>query len=346
MNKRQIYTIHLPGTLSADAEGVIPMSSNVGATLIEVAALASNNSDATLQLGVGGTNADDDGIMTPKAIGDSGTPRLFTVADFNGALADPIGTNCPIFGPKALLTWKLNYNGAGPNEVQIVTPANATGGTFTLTFDGQTTAAIAYNATAATVAAALKALSNIGDNDILVTGNAGGPWTVTFIGALAETNVAQLTADATSTTGVNEVQLVTITGGPTGGTFTLTFNGQTTPAQAYNVSAATLQTALRALTSINGANVTVTGDAGGPFTITFIGTLADANQPAITANAASLTGGTTPGVTIDTTTPGADATVTIATQTAGGPLTAAQNVDIVITMLLGGATSGVSGLIP
>ena len=32
------------------------------------------------------------------------------------------------------------------------------------------------NATAATVAAALKALSNIGDADVTVTGPAGGPW--------------------------------------------------------------------------------------------------------------------------------------------------------------------------
>jgi len=40
-------------------------------------------------------------------------------------------------------------------------------GTFTLTFDSQTTAAIAFNATAANVRSALDALSNIATGDIL-----------------------------------------------------------------------------------------------------------------------------------------------------------------------------------
>ena len=86
------------------------------------------------------------------------------MAAFDGVLADPLRSSCPRFGPQDVLTWALNYNGAGANEVQLITLANHTGGTFTLTWNGQTTAAIAYNATAATVAAALKALSNIGDS--------------------------------------------------------------------------------------------------------------------------------------------------------------------------------------
>ena len=48
------------------------------------------------------------------------------------------------------------------DEHQTVRVTNATGGTFTLTFNGQTTAPIAYNATAAQIDAALEALSNIG----------------------------------------------------------------------------------------------------------------------------------------------------------------------------------------
>lgn len=101
---------------------------------------------------------------------------------------------------------------------------------------------------------------------------------------------------------VNEVQ--TITSSQTGGSATFTFNGQATPAQAFGVSAATLQTALRALSSIAGANVTCTGGALGtaPIVITFIGTLAAADQPLITIGA-GFTGGaasvveTTKGVT-------------------------------------------------
>ena len=46
---------------------------------------------------------------------------------------------------------------------------NATGGTFTLTFNGQTTAPLAFNATAAQIEAALEALSNIGAGNIQAT---------------------------------------------------------------------------------------------------------------------------------------------------------------------------------
>ena len=49
-------------------------------------------------------------------------------------------------------------------------------GTFTLTFNGQTTVPIARNASAATVQGALEALSNIGSGDVTVSGANGGPF--------------------------------------------------------------------------------------------------------------------------------------------------------------------------
>jgi hypothetical protein len=111
----------------------------------------------------------------------------------------------------------------------------------------------------------------------------------------------------------NEVQTVTITGGPTGGTFTLTFSGQTTAAIAYNATAAQVQTALEALSNVNPGDVTVTGNAGGPYTVTFGGQYLGDNVTQMTATA-SLTGGTTPGVTVATTTAGGTATATDGTQ--------------------------------
>lgn len=86
------------------------------------------------------------------------------------------------------------------DEEQTVT-VSATGGTFKLTFSGQQTGAIAYNASAATVLAALEGLSNIDVGDVEVTGSAGGPWTIKFLGQYAGTNVSQMTSDATSLTG-------------------------------------------------------------------------------------------------------------------------------------------------
>lgn len=103
--------------------------------------------------------------------------------------------------------------------------------------------------------------------------------------------------------GVSEVQTITITGAPTGGTFSLTYQGQTTPALAYNAATAAVQTALQALSTIGAGNVTVTGTAGSSYVVTFTGTLANQNVPAIVA-VGTFTGGTTPAIAVVTTTGG------------------------------------------
>lgn len=88
--------------------------------------------------------------------------------------------------------------------------------------------------------------------------------------------------------GTDEVQEVAITA--TGGTFTLTFGAQTTDPIAYNAAAATVQSALAALSTIGAGNVTVSGSAGGPYTVTFGGTLGSTNVALLTGDATSLTG--------------------------------------------------------
>lgn len=85
------------------------------------------------------------------------------------------------------------------NEVQTATPGGSGLTSFTLTYAGQTTTSIAQGASAATVQAALVALSNLAPGDVVVTGT--GPYTLTFGGALAGTNVAQLTSTPTGGTG-------------------------------------------------------------------------------------------------------------------------------------------------
>lgn len=179
------------------------------------------------------------------------------------------------------------------NSVQVITINGApTGGTFTLTWGDDTTDPIAYNASAATVQAALDAL--------------------------------QSTPAATG--GVNDQQTVTITGGPTGGTFTLTYSGQTTAGIAYNANAAAVQSALEGLSNINPGDVSVTGS--GPYVVTFTGALGNGAQSVMTASGASLTGGTSPSVGVAHTTTGVAPTQNIVvTGSAGGPYTATfQNV--------------------
>lgn len=64
--------------------------------------------------------------------------------------------------------------------VQEIKLLNATGGTFTLTINGETTPTIAYNATSAAVKSAIVKLNGISSSDITVTGSAGGPYTIKF----------------------------------------------------------------------------------------------------------------------------------------------------------------------
>jgi NHL repeat len=361
------------------------------------------------------------------------------------------------------------------NERQTVTRV-ATGGTFTLAFSGQTTGPIAFDATAAAVQAALEELSNIEPGDVVVTGNAGGPWTLEFAGTYANTDVAQMTGNATNLTGtpksvtvattvqgehgafevctmalnckegvaglatdgiggelsspqgiavdqadgsvyvtdqgnlrvqkfgpdgsfvhaigkdvtiggstleeictvsanckpgaqggrggefagagsnafpahpavnpingnlvvpdpanrrvqqfdasggfvrawgfdvvltgrdgnvpVNEQQTVTVAA--TGGTFTLTFSGQTTAGIPFDATAAAVQTALEALSNLNPGDVLVSGNTGGPWTVEFAGARADADVGQMFGNPANLTG-IPRFASIATTTPGAGA---------------------------------------
>jgi hypothetical protein len=103
--------------------------------------------------------------------------------------------------------------------------------------------------------------------------------------------------------GVNEVQTLTVTGTPTGGSYTLTFNGQTTGAIPYNAAVADVRTALEALSNIQFGSVAV---AGGPhpgtaITVAFGGDYAETDVPQMTATG-SFTGGSSPAIAVTTTT--------------------------------------------
>lgn len=87
------------------------------------------------------------------------------------------------------------------DEVQSI-QAKVKKGKFKLIFEGQTTAAIKFNATKTEVKEALEALSTIGEGEVEVTGGTGDeegtkPYVVKFLGTLAGKNVGAITADIT-----------------------------------------------------------------------------------------------------------------------------------------------------
>lgn len=96
----------------------------------------------------------------------------------------------------------------GQNEKQRLTASAGSSGTFKLSFDGQVTATVAYNASASTLQTALQALSTIGSGNAVVTGGGGLPWVVTFTGALAQRDVAPLLVDTQPTGGTVSVSVV------------------------------------------------------------------------------------------------------------------------------------------
>src|SRR5262249_8746458 len=211
------------------------------------------------------------------------------------------------------------------SDVQTLSIGGApTGGNFTLSFGGQTTTAILFNASAAQVQAALQALSTIGTGNVATSGGplAGASVTITFVGKLAFAAEPAITVGANNLTGgttptpaivhtttgslVNDVQTLTVTGVPTGGSFSLTFAGQTTAAIPFGANAGQVQAALQGLAAVGAGNVVC---AGGPLpgagvTITFVGNLGFAPQPTLTIGVNNLTGGTNPAPAIAHTTSG------------------------------------------
>ena len=135
------------------------------------------------------------GLTSPSAFTHDSTSARSNTSLELGCPGNLAGASTP--------TWYLPTTGIA-DEVQTVTHTNASA--FTLTFGGVTTASIANNATAATVQIRLRALTSINGANVTVTGNANGPYTVTFIGTLAYQDVGPISGSAntsfvTNTTG-------------------------------------------------------------------------------------------------------------------------------------------------
>lgn len=104
--------------------------------------------------------------------------------------------------------------GAAVSEVQTLSAfVGASGGTYKLTYAGQTTAAIAYNAIASAIQTALEALPNVGTGDIVVSGGPASttPVVFTFSNDKAGTSQPKIVIDKTAVTGLTSGGVITET---------------------------------------------------------------------------------------------------------------------------------------
>ena len=265
-------------TPATTTEGSAPDAAAVQTNLNAIAALTGN-------VAVTGTAGGPYTITFSNALTGLNLNRLDNPVVTGGVTATPATTTDGSTPDGAAVQASLN---AIPELTGNVTVTGSTGGPYTITFSsgltgvnvsqlttavtGGVTAAAATTADgsapdAAAVQANLNTIPALTGN-IVVTGNAGGPYTITFNNALTGLNVNQLDDPA-------------VTGGVTAAV--------ATAADGSTPDAAAIQAALNVIPALSG-NVEVLGLVGGPYTIVFTNGLAGLAAAQLTA---AVTGGVT-----------------------------------------------------
>jgi hypothetical protein len=195
---------------------------------------------------IGGLRVDEEQAYNLDGIVASGNYKLKFGSETTGNIAWDAGPAAVKAALEAL--GQVAYDdvevtrGKVTNEVQILNLTGATGGTFTLSFAGETTAPIPFNTDDATLWNALRGLTNINLFDIKVRSKV-----------------------------TNEVQVVALAGEPKGGTFTLTFDGQTTGPIPWNANPLQVYGALEKLPNLNTLDFTVNQEWWKPYAPWVIG---------------------------------------------------------------------------
>ena len=135
--------------------------------------------------------------------------------------------------------------------------------------------------------------------------------------------------------GTDEVQTLTFSATPTGGSFRLRYLDQDTSLLSFSVMATNIQTALNGLAGLSG--VTVTGTFGAGFVITFAGDDGKQDQPLLVVLNNTLVNGITPvTTTLVQTTQGVPQALTTMTAITAGATPAVRGSATVIETLVGG----------
>lgn len=118
-----------------------------------------------------------------------------------------------------------------------------------------------------------------------------------------------LSIEGTPVNGVDEIQVITTSGAPTGGNFALGFDGQTTATIAYNAAARDIEVAIQALSNVEAGDVEGSGGPlpGSAVNVTFRRNLGGKGVSAMTVSD-GLTGDGDEDITTSTSTQGVQGT--------------------------------------
>jgi hypothetical protein len=146
-------------------------------------------------------------VAAPVLTTDEASEVAFTTADASGTVE--LANTDPAFNSSC----QFEYITAGafqPADEHQTLTVSATAGTYTLSFGGETTSPLSFDATAGQVQGALDGLTSIGGagGSVTVTGGPGddsgsSPYSITFGGSLAETDVEQVGTEPSLLTGTS-----------------------------------------------------------------------------------------------------------------------------------------------
>jgi len=217
-------------------------------------------------------------------VGMSGVSGSFTYSQVSGATTMTHAETVTYELPTAVSVTPAVQN-AGALEYQNLSfeSKTPTAGSFTIDFGGgRVTAAINWDddnlavtakiqATDPTLASVV-ALGTYATNLTVVFYGTSGPQTLMVIPAhtLVDGGGAITITPSLISAGVVETQTITANHVPTAGSWTLTYGAWTTGALAWDISAANLETAIRALDASLGT-ITVAGSFATQYTVSFVG---------------------------------------------------------------------------
>lgn len=150
--------------------------------------------------------------ITSFICSDYDNTTITLIATSSSQHVNPLGFINSLIGCNAIdVRITQTYAEAKSAKMQIAVETDPTGGTFTLSHLTNTTSALAYNISPAALKTAIEGLASIGSGNTIVEGVNGGPYIVSFVGALAATNVQPFTGDGALLTIANSVAIDKVT---------------------------------------------------------------------------------------------------------------------------------------